>query len=302
MDIDAVAVFVEAAATGSLSGAARRLGISPMLASRRLVALERELGVRLLHRTTRASSPTPEGEAFLPFAETMLDSAATGRALLRSASTGAAGRLRVSTSVMFGRRIVLPLIGPLLAANPELAIDLQLSDLPSDIVGSGLDLAIRIAPLAENGLVARRLAPSPRLLVAAPAYLARRGAPTRLADLRDHDCLPLSETTQWSFLREGRETRIGVAGRFASNTIDAIYETCLAGLGLAILAEWNIAEDIAAGRLIPIRLDDAAPSALAIWAVYPTARQVLPKTRVFIAALEQRLSELGLKTAATFSG
>lgn len=289
MDTDSLTVFVETVHAGSLSGAARRLGLTPMLATRRLAMLERELGVRLLHRTTRSSSPTSEGSSFLPFAEAMLEHAAGGRAMLRAATAGASGLLRVSTSVAFGRRILMPLIGRLLDENPELTIDLHMADGQVDLVAGGFDLAIRIAPLAENSLIARCLAPSPRLLVAAPTYLARHGTPARLADLRAHECLAFSGVRQWAFQRGDRESRITIAGRFHANTLDALHEACIEGHGLTILAEWNAATDLAAGRLVPVVLADAVPTPWTIWAVYPTAKQVLPKIRTFIAALEAQL-------------
>lgn len=291
MDTDALAVFVETARIGSLSGAARHLAISPMLATRRLAALEKELGVRLLHRTTRSSAPTSEGAAFLPFAESVLDNAAGGRAILQAATGGASGVLKISASFAFGRRVLMPLIGRVLDDNPDLAIDLQLTDGLVDLVAGGFDLGIRIAPLAENSLIARRLAPSPRLLVAAPGYLARNAAPQRLADLRAHQCLGFSGVRHWAFQRGDRETHVAITGRFCANSIDALRDACLAGYGLAILAQWNIAPDLAAGHLVALPLVDATPMPWTIWAVYPTARQVLPKIRVFIAALEAHLAE-----------
>lgn len=295
MDTDHAAVLVWAAQAGSLSAAARRLGILPMVATRRLAALERELGVRLMQRTTRSLSLTPEGEAFLPYAQAVVDSAEAGRAAAKQGVAGAAGLLRVQAPVAFGRRVILPMIPALLDAHPGLKVDLDLNDAVVDLVAAGADLAIRIAVLRDNSLVARHLAPTRRILCAAPSYLARQGTPHGLDDLVHHDCVMPSGATHWTFVEEGRERRVRVAGRFSVNSMDAVREACLEGVGLALLADWNTACDIRDGRLVALPLSGVETPPLSIWAVYPSARLVLPKLRVFIAALEEVLAAEGLK-------
>jgi DNA-binding transcriptional LysR family regulator len=290
MDTDAVAVLVSAAAAGSLSAAARRLGITPMVATRRLAALERDLGVRLLQRTTRSLSLTPEGEAFLPFAETLVEGEAAGRAVLRAAAKGAAGLLRVTVPAAFGRKMVAPIVPGLLRANPELRLDLHLSDHLVDVVSAGFDLAIRVSKLKDSSLIARRLAGHPRVLCASPAYLAERGVPQRLEDLERHDCLASSGVTHWVFRCAGQVRRARVGGRYSSNSIDGLYEACVGGVGIGLLADWNVRADCDAGRLIRLALADATPEEWSTWAVFPTSRQVLPKVRVFLAALEAALA------------
>lgn len=289
MDVDCVAVFVEATRAGSLAGAARKLGLAPMAASRRLAALEAELGVRLVHRTTRALALTVEGEAFLPYAETMVEDAANARAAVRPSAAGAAGLLRVTASEPFGRKVVSDMLPAFLASNPDLRVDLLLTDGLVDIVAAGVDVAIRIAPLRDSTLVARRLADSPRCLYASPDYLAVSGAPHRLADLDRHQCLVLSGVTHWTFAVGDRIRRLRVSGRCSSNSMEALRETCLRGLGLALFAEWNVADDVATGRLVPLRLEDAEPEMLGIWALYPTARLVPPKARLFVESLKWHL-------------
>lgn len=289
IDLNDVAVLVEAVAAGSLAGAARRLGIGPMVASRRLAALEDELGVRLVHRTTRALSLTPEGEAFWPYAQTLLENATDGRAAVRPAASGAAGRLRVTSSVPFARKVVAPMMGGFLRDNPALEVELVASDAVVDIVAQGLDLAIRIAPLRDSTLIARRVAPNPRLLVASPAYLALRGTPRRVAELADHDCLTTPGTGHWSFTGPAGPLRQRVRGRFTATSIDALQEACIDGLGLTIIADWNVRDDLATGRLRLVTLEDGAPEPLTIWAIHPTTRFVPPKVRLFVAALEAHL-------------
>lgn len=292
MDTDAVAVLVAAAAAGSLSGAARRLGLTPMIATRRLAALERELGVRLMQRTTRSVSLTPEGEAFLPFAQAVLEGEAAGRASLRAASAGVSGRLRVTTSLAFGRKVVAPLVPRLLREHPELHIDLELTDHVVDIVASGVDLSIRLGLLRDSSMVARRLGPNARVLCAAPAYLAARGLPRLLDDLRGHDCLALSGATHWAFETGGRERQVRVQGRFTANSIEALHQAALGGAGITLESRWNVAGDVASGALVEIALEDAVPQVWSIWAVYPSARLVLPKLRMFVDALETLINEV----------
>ncbi|MCR0985051.1 LysR family transcriptional regulator [Roseomonas populi] len=288
-----VAVLVEAVGAGSLAAAARRLRITPMLASRRLAELEEEVGARLMHRTTRSLSLTVEGEAFLPHAEALLEEEAQARASVRPAATGLTGTLRLTASVPFGRKVVAPLVPVFLQDHPGLQVDLLLSDSIVDIVAQGLDLAIRIAVLRDNTLVARRLADNPRGLYASPAYLAEHGIPATPAELVHHRCLMLTGTSHWTFLAGGRTVRQRVFGPFTSSSVEALHQACLGGLGIAMLSAWDVREEVAIGHLLPIQMDAGVPEPLAIWAVYPTVRLTPPKVRLFMTALEARLRQPG---------
>ena len=289
MDLAEVAVFVEAVRSGSLAAAARRLVIAPMVASRRLASLEAALGIRLVHRTTRALSLTPEGEAFLPYAQAMLENEAEALGAIRPAADGASGLLRVTTSQPFGRKVVTPMVPAFLAANPAVRIDLMLTDSIVDIVAQGVDLAIRIAAMRDSTLIARKLADGPRGLYASPAYIARFGAPHRLADLADHECLRATDTTHWRFLVDGKPVQQRVQGRFTSSSFEALHRACLEGLGIVSLAAWDAHDEVMQGRMVRLPLTDAEIAPLAIWAVQPTTRFVPGKVRAFIAALEAHL-------------
>jgi DNA-binding transcriptional LysR family regulator len=289
MDLTDITIFVEAVRAGSLAGAARRIGVAPMIASRRLAALETELGARLVHRTTRALSLTAEGEAFLPHAQAMLEEEAVARAAVRPAQAGASGLLRVTASAPFGRKVVAPLIPAFMRDNPEVRVDLLLTDTVVDIVAQGIDLAIRIAALRDNSLIARRLADNPRRLYASPDYLARHGAPEVLADLAAHECLTTAGETHWTFEAGGRAASQKVAGRFTASAVEALHQACLGGLGLCRLSMWDARDEVADGRLVEVPLRDAELQARSIWAVYPTARLAPPKVRLFVAALGERL-------------
>ncbi|MEI4488328.1 LysR family transcriptional regulator [Frigidibacter sp. MR17.14] len=286
MELRNLAIFAEIATAGSLAAAGRRLGLSPMAASRGLAALETEAGARLVHRSTRSLSLTPEGEALLPHARTILDEAAAALAAIRPAARGVAGLLRVGCSAAFAHRVLLPLVPRLLAAHPDLRIEVLAGEGLVDLTAEGLDIAIRHADLPDSSLIARRLARSRRLLCAAPDYLARCGRPTTRADLAGHECLRLSGVTHWGFA-DG--LRVPVAGRFAANTFPSLHDACLAGLGIAVLADWNVAPDLQAGRLEALDLVDAAPEPRDVWAVYPSRRGLTPRVRLLIDTLAARM-------------
>lgn len=290
MNLADVSIFVEAVRRGSLAGAARRLGIGTMTASRGLAALEQELGVRLLHRTTRSLSPTTEGERFLPHAQAMLEEQASGLSAINPANEGLWGMLRLTTSAMFGRKIVAPLIPEFMQDNPALQVDLLLTDEQVDIVGRGIDLALRIAKLRDNHLVARRLADNPRKLVAAPVYLSARGAPATMTALADHACLLSGGQTHWDMMRGGKGVRQRVSGRFTANSVEAILEACLGGLGIACLSGWAVDDAIRVGTLQEIVLQDAEVEPLKLWAVYPSARQIPARVRGFVDMLTEKLA------------
>jgi DNA-binding transcriptional LysR family regulator len=199
--------------------------------------------------------------------------------------------LRVTTSAAFGRKVVGPMLAGFMRDNPDLRVDVLMTDDQVDIVGQGIDLAIRIAKLRDNHLVARRLADGSRRLCVSPSYVAAHGMPRVLADLGEHICLLTTGTTHWSFSRSGKTIRHKVSGRLTASSVEALHQACLDGGGIAHLSAWNIEGDLRAGRLLVVTLEDAEPEPLAIWAVYPTARMVPAKVRAFVAALESRLME-----------
>lgn len=289
MDTRALEIFVSAARKGSLSAAAKHLRLTPMSATRRLVALEEELGVRLLHRTSRSLALTPEGEAFLPFAIEILDAQEAAQAMLRPTEGGATGLLRVTAPVTLGRKRIMPVVHELLDENPRLRIDLDLNDAMVDIVASGVDVAIRIAPLKDSSLIARRLVDNPKQIYAAPAYLERHGEPRTIEDLASHECLTWTNFTHWQFLVDGKERSVPVSGRFTASNVDGFLSACVSGFGLAQLSAWDAQDEVANGRLVPVPIEGASPRDLAIWAVFPSRRQVLPKLRVFLDRFQASL-------------
>ena len=290
-------VFLAVAASGSLSAAGRQLGVGPMQVSRRIAALEDELRVRLLHRTTRSVSLTAEGETFLPYATAMAEAADGARAALSPSPLQASGVLRITAPSVFGQAIVLPLLPALLERHAGLGIDLDMSDRVVDIVGQGLDLAVRVATLADSELVARRLAANPRVICAAPAYIARHGMPATAAELDAHQCVILQAVPRWPLLIGGVLQRRRVNGRVSTSSVGAARSAALQGLGLAMLAYWDVHEHLRTGELVRIELRDAAMEDLSVWAVTPSRRHVPARVKVFLDALEHALAARGAAPA-----
>ena len=289
MKLEDVEVFVEAVKAGSLAGAARRLSVSAMAASRSLNNLEAELGVRLVHRTTRSLSPTSDGAVFLPHAQALLEDKNNALADLFPEGTHLSGRLRITASAGFGRKIVAPMLTRFMQQHPALQVDLLATDEQVDIVGKGIDVALRIAPLRDNRLVAHRLCHNPRDLCASAAYLAANGYPKSFNDLAAHSCLTTSDSVHWSFEQGEQHYKQKVSGRFSANSIEAIFEACLGGLGIANLSRWYVEPAFREGKLVRIVLEDAQPESLAVWAVYPTSRLIPANVRKFVEALEAEL-------------
>lgn len=289
MELANIEVFIEAVGQGGLSAAGRRLGLTPVAASRRLAALESDLGVRLVHRTTRSLSLTPEGEAFLPHAEAMLSHAAEGRAAVAPGDANVRGVLRIAASVPFGRKVVIPMLARFLERHPHLRAELRLSDAVLDVAAEGIDVALRIGELRDNRLIGRRLADNPRALYAAPKYLAQAGAPETMADLPNHQCLTMVGTTHWAFARRDRIIRQAVRGRFTADSVEALHQASLEGLGIVMLSHWNVVSDLRAGRLVLVSLTDAIVPDQGIWGILPTSRLVPAKVRLFLDAFGDSL-------------
>lgn len=290
MDTLNISIFVQAAHGGSLSEAARRLGLTPAVASRRLGVLEEDLGVRLAHRTTRRFSLTAEGASFLPHAVSMLDIERDVRAEVAGSSGSVEGLLRVGAPLPLARRVVGPALRTLLPAHPDLRVDLQLTDAYVDMVKAGLDVVLRVAHLEDSGHIARRLAPSPRILCASPDYLRRRGRPVYVGDLRDHDCLVRSGSSHWSFVEGDQERQVRVRARLSSNSHLPLRAACIDGLGIAQYAVWDATDELEAGRLEQVTLDLSLRSDASVWAIYPTRTLLPSRVRAFVEAVREQIS------------
>ncbi len=283
MDDLSLRLFLAIARRGTISEAARELDLSPASASARLSALEREVGARLVHRTTRRLSLSEDGGRFLPFAQEAVGAIDQGLALTRAATPDLHGTLRLTAPASFGRLHLMPLLPDLMARHPALAIDLRLGDAIVDLVDGGFDLAIRNAELPDSSLIARRLAPDRRFLMASPAYLDRRGVPATPDEIPAHACLALGDQTRWSFAGIGGAIRtVEVQPVLRVSDGEALRQACEAGIGLAILSTWLAHEALRAGRLAIVLGNRPLASAHAIWAVMPSSRLVAPKVRAVV--------------------
>ena len=285
-----IAAFVRIAAAGSLSAAARDLGLSLAVVSKRLARLETALGVRLVQRTTRRLSLTEEGAAFHERALRILAELAAAQE-----AVGGDGRprglLRVTTTAAFARRWIAPILARFQADCPEVRVQVTATDAVLDLVQAGIDLAIRQAVLPDSGLMVRDLAPNWRVACAAPDYLARHGRPETPADLAGHSCIVYGDPpmTVWTFARPaGPPVEVAVSGAIMSNDGEVAHEAALAGAGIVLKSIWYVAGDLAAGRLVRVLADHQSPAS-PIQAVFPSARHLAPKTRAFLDVLGAEL-------------
>lgn len=284
-----IALFLRVLDAGSISAAARQLDLSVAVASKRLQRLERELGVRLLHRTTRQLRATPEGAVLAAQGRVLVEDLEALTGSLRQTGNEVSGVLRLTTSLSFGRQFISPLLPKFLAQHPRVKISISLSDEKVDLVSAGFDLAIRIGVLEDSALVARKLAANRRVLCAAPAYLQKHGAPQTPADLEQHQCLLLTSAQRqpevWRLTnRDGDEVSVRGQGRLESNSGDALRDAAIEGLGITLHSTWHIVDDLRAGRLQQVLPDWSLVNG--IYAVMPQRRLLPPRVRVFIEFLQ----------------
>jgi DNA-binding transcriptional LysR family regulator len=288
-----ISTFVEVVARGSLSAAARAEGIAPAMIGRRLDALEGRLGVKLLQRTTRRLALTDEGAVFLEDCQRILAEMEEAESAVAERSGHAKGHLLVSAPAGFGRQHVAPLLPSFLAEHREVTINLNLNDRIVDVVGEGVDVAIRIASLSDSNLVGVKLADNARVVVASPGYLKRHGTPRTLDDLARHNCLAISsEGSQrgWTFRDNGKTVTLKVPGNMVCNDGEVLHDWALGGRGLAWRSMWEVGAQIAAGKLATV-LDQYAAPGNDIYAVFAQRRHLPLRIRAFVDFLRRAYAE-----------
>ena len=288
----AYATLVSVAARGSLTAAAQAEGVAPAVIGRRLDALEEHLGVKLLVRTTRRITLTHEGAAFAEEATRILADLNQLEAGISAGSVHASGQLRITAPAGFGRRHVAPLVPAFVAQHPDVRISLNLSDRIVDLPSEGFDCAVRVGDLPDSSLVSTRLADNRRLCVATPAYLQAHGTPQHPRELLDasrFDCLMLSseasQTRGWAFQDGAERLHIKPSGPLDCTDGQVLHAWCLAGHGIAWRSTWEVAADIAAGRLVSL-LDAYAAPPNGIYAVFAQRKHLPVRLRLWIDFLK----------------
>jgi DNA-binding transcriptional LysR family regulator len=281
--------FVTAVDCGSLAKAALELGVTPAMLGRRVDALERRLGVKLLHRSTRHLSLTEQGSVFLDQCRKLLSDLEGAEELMSAGRHMATGHLRVTAPAGFGRKHVAPHAPGFLAANAQVQISFDLTDRVVDLVREGYDMGIRIGSVLDPNLVAIKLGRNQRVVCASPAYLKRHGIPRTLADLERHNCLAFNpqggQLGGWYFQDKGKLVTIRVRGNLDCNDGELLHRWAAEGLGLAWRSTWEIQAELARGELVTV-LDKYAIADYDIRAVYPHQRHVPAKVRFFIEHLK----------------
>lgn len=283
-------VFCAVVRKASFTGAAEELGGSPSFVTKRVQVLEASLGTRLLHRTTRRVVVTEAGERVYHWALKILDDVDHLVEEIGVTRRTPRGTLRVCSSFGFGRRVVAPALSALTAKHPQLQVRFEVFDRLVDVASEGFDLDVRVGDEIAPHLIARRLAANHRVLCAAPAYLARRGAPRTLAELAAHDCLVIKERDHpfgvWRLLDPARQPHtVKVRGPLSSNNGEMVVQWAVDGRGIALRSTWDVAPMLADGRLVQLLPAFTQPAD--VWAVYPSRLEHAAKLRVCVEFLQE---------------
>lgn len=290
--LGAMRTFVEIVDQGSLTAAAGRLRVSLPVVVRTLAALEHRLGVRLLNRTTRRIHLTEVGAEFYQRCKRIAADVEEAEQAVSAQQRTPTGTLTVNAPLLFGRMHVTPLIGAFLERNPEVRVELTLSDRIVDIIEDGVDVAVRIGHLPDSGLAATPLGHTQRVLVASPGYLRKFGTPIAPEDLGQHNCLRFDAMMaghDWRFQRNGRTVGIRVSGSFASNSGDAVIQSALEDCGIASVLHYQVMDYVASGRLC-LLLQAFAAEPVPIHAVFAHPKLGSAKVRAFVDHLKDGFS------------
>jgi DNA-binding transcriptional LysR family regulator len=284
-----MSVFEKVVAAGSLSAAARDLGVSTAVVSRRLAALEARLGVRLVNRTTRRLALTDEGASYHEACARILAEIEDADSAAAAQRVEPQGLLKVALPASFGHKHIAPLVPPFAARYPKIELAFSLSDRTVNVIAEGYDLAIRIGELEDSSLAARKLAPNRRVVCASPQYLREHPAPRVPEDLRQHNCLTTTDLQMnWEYKGpDGKRGMVRVSGHYACDNWEVLREWAMAGLGVALKSTWDVRRQLGEGLLVPLLPEYDFGTDVAIYAVYPHRRYLPAKTRVFIDYLAE---------------
>ena len=295
ISLENVQIFLRAVETGSFSAAGRMLRLSPSVVSYRIQLLEETLGSRLLTRTTRSMHLTESGRVFFDHCREIIEAVERAEASVSLSGAGAPrGNLRVTAPLGLGRRVIAPMLMRYRVAQPQTDVRLRLSDHLLDLVQEGVDLAIRLARMEDSSFTLRKIADLKRVLCAAPAYLAKRGAPQTPQDLASHDCLllrfPGSQQFRWLLDYRGEAINVPVAGPLDVDDGDVLTQWALDGLGIVLKPVYEITQPLADGRLVEV-LPDAPPKPVTLGILYPSRKMLPPRTKAFIDLASEALKK-----------
>ncbi len=290
----AMEMFVRVVETGSFSKAAREFNTTQPTVTKQVAATEARLKVRLLNRNTRGVSLTEPGALYYEKCKSIVHDAQEADSIVQLQQSEARGLLRVGTSVAFGRRVVVPLALEYMRRHPQVQVDLSFEDRYVDLIAQGIDVAIRMGKLADSSLGARFLGINPWVMVAAPAYLARRGTPRRAQDLGAHVALIYSSVVGADVWRmhsaKGEPLTVPVSGRFRSNSVSAVLAAARDGMGVALMPRYVAAASLASGHVVEV-LADHALAEQEIHAVFPSPKLMARKVASFVAFLQGRFDD-----------
>lgn len=299
MDVEVIKVFVDVMRRGSFAAVARHRDVDPSSISRAIATLEREIGFRLFQRTTRRLAPTEAGALYFERVQPLVEEMERARLQAMDVVTGPVGLLRVTASVSFGQKCLVPLLPALRTAYPALSIDLILTDAVVDLIAERVDIAIRLGPRTDSGLIGTRLMRTRYRVCASPGYLEAQGSVADPPALSERDCLrfPLSGYRScWRFRdREGDLLDVPVKGSVMISNALALHRAARDGLGPALLANWIVDEDIARGALVDLFPDHEVTATdfdTAVWILYPSRSYVPLKVRAFIDFLKARMGNV----------
>jgi DNA-binding transcriptional LysR family regulator len=296
IDLNDIVMFARVVEAGSFTAAARLLGMPKTTVSRRVAALEREVGVRLLQRTTRSLNMTDAGRLYYEHSSLALRTIEDANLQLAEARAEPSGTIRISSPVGFGGHFLTAMVFDFLAAHPKTRVELRLTDDRLNLVEHGIDLAFRTGVLADSTLIARKLGATYRILCASPAYLARRGVPAAAADLVRHHCViagPSTANTTWVLDGPHGQETVTVTGRFAANEMQAVIAAAIAGYGIAQLPSGIVEAPIRDGQLCRV-LDGYTTPAGGLYVVYPSSRHLSPLVKAFIELAVRKMSDAGI--------
>ncbi len=287
-----IEAFVQVIDAGSFSAAARAMKLSPSAVSKLMSRIEEQLGVRLVDRSTRQLRLTPEGELYYQRCVRIVSEIEDAEQALSEHLSEPSGRLRVNSSMAIGVHHIQALIPEFLARYPKIELDLSLSDAVVDLMEERAEVAIRVGPLKDTSLKARKICESRRAVVASPAYLEAHGVPQKPHDLLEHNCLAYNLTptlNQWPFRIAGSVEEVAVRGNFTGNSGEMLRHMALTGLGIARLGWFQVGEDVRLGKLVPLLEEFHAGELQGIYAVFFGRKYTAARVRYFVDYLVEKL-------------